>query len=117
MLRTARITCLVLLTLPALALAQVDDAAVPALTCVMPVVPAIGTKLDKTASEKLNAESTAYSSCGNAYIQARRETAAKHQAIANAQIDASNAFAADFNGYVTALGAFSAAQAEKAKKK
>lgn len=117
MLRTARIACFALLTLPTLVLAQADDITVPAAACVKPVVPAIGASLDKAAAEKLNTSSTAYAACADAYLKARRATSGKYQAIANAHINASNAFAAEFNAYAAALDVFSKAQAAKTETK
>jgi len=114
MLRSVRVACLTLLALPAFAFAQADDTAIPASTCIKPSVPAATITLDKAAAEKLNAESRAYASCGDAYMKARRATAEKYQQIANAQIGAANAFAADYNAFATALGDFSKAQAAKA---
>ncbi len=111
----ARLVCIASLSLPALALAQTTATPVPAATCIKPVVPAIGAKLNKAASEKLNAESTAYAACANAHIKALRATAAEHQATANRFTDASNAFVAEFNGFGTALGEFGKAQAAAAK--
>ncbi len=113
MFRPARFACVTLLALPAFAFAQADDTAVPAATCVKPVVPAINATLTKAASDKLNAESTAYATCSSAYIAARRATTAKYQAVANAHVDASNKFTADFNAFAASLEAFSKAQAAK----
>lgn len=110
----ARFACIVALSLPVLAAAQAAGTAVPAATCTKPVVPAIGTKLNKAASEKLNAESTAYAACANAHIKALRATAAEHQATANRYTDASNAYVGEFNAFGTALTAFSKAQAAQA---
>ncbi len=113
MLRSVRLACISLLCLPTFAFAQADDTTVPPPTCVKPVLPAAGTALSKTAADKLNAESTAYSACAQAYIAARRTTAAKHQAIATTQANAANTFVAEFNGFVASLDAFSKAQAAK----
>lgn len=116
MIRSACLACIALLALPVLALAQVDDTVVPPIGCVKPTVPAIGTTLDKAAAEKLNAQSAAYSACGDVYRKARRASADKYQAIANAQINAANGFAAEFNEYAASLDAFGKAQAAKAAK-
>ena len=113
---SARFACVTLLALPGLVLAQVDDTAVPLPTCVKPAVPAIGATLDKAAAEKLNSDSKTYAACADAYMKARRATADKYQAVANAQITAANGFASEFNAYATSLDAFSKAQAAKAKK-
>jgi len=117
--RSARLTPLALialLALPAIGHAQGDDAVPPPATCIKPVVPPPGTALDKAAAEKLNTESKAYSACGDAYMTARRAAADKHQQIANTQVGAANAFAAEFNGFAASLAAFSKAQADKAAK-
>lgn len=116
MLRIARLACITLLTLPAAAFAQLDDMAVPAPTCVKPIVPAATASLSKPAADKLNAEITAYASCGDSYLKARRATTAKYQAIANAHVVAANTFATDFNAFSVELGAFSKTQAAKAAK-
>ena len=116
MLSFARSACLALTVLPTFALAQANDAVIPAATCVKPTVPTLGTKLDKKAAETLNAAVSAYSACSSAYIAERRAIVAKHQAIVSAQTDAANAYAADFNAYATALEAFSKSQAPAAKK-
>ncbi|MES2683903.1 MAG: hypothetical protein V4650_10330 [Pseudomonadota bacterium] len=113
----ARFACLVLLALPGLAFAQVDDTAVPLPTCVKPALPAIGATLDKAAAEKLNGDSKVYAACADAYMKARRATADKYQAVANAQITAANGFAAEFNAYASSLSAFSKAQAAAQPKK
>ncbi len=110
----APVALTLLLALPAFAFAQADDTLVPPSSCVKPTVPAAGTALDKAAAEKLNSESKAYSACADAYMTARRTAANKYQLIANTQINAANAFAADFNTFATALDGFSKAQAAKA---
>lgn len=116
MLRSLRIACLAVFALPAVALAQADDTTAPAATCVQPVVPPANKTLNKAAADKLNAESTAYAACGDAYLKARRATAAKYQAIANTHVDAANGFATQFNGFAATLDAYSKAQAAKAAK-
>ncbi len=116
MFRSARLACITLVALPLLAFAQSDDTIVPPVTCVKPAVPAIGASLTKAASEKLNAESTAYAACGDSYLKARRAATAKYQAIANAHVDASNKFATEFNAFAASLDALSKAQAAKAAK-
>ena len=106
----AQLAATLLLALPAFAFAQADDTTIPAATCVKPVVPAVGVKLDKKAAEKLNGESTAYAACASAYIAERRAIANKHQVIVTAQTAAANAFASDFNAYATALETYSTGQ-------
>lgn len=114
MLRSVRFAAVCLLALPAFAFAQADDVPVPAANCIKPTVPAVGTSLDKAKADKLNAETTAYGACADAYLKARRATTKKYQDIANTHADAGNAFATDFNGFVATLEAFSKAQAAKA---
>ena len=114
--RSVRFAAFCLLALPAFAFAQAEDVAVPVASCIKPVVPAVGTPLDKAKADKLNAEATAYAACADAYLKARRATTKKYQDIANTHADAGNAFATDFNGFVAALDTFSKAQAAKAAK-
>ena len=116
MLRSARIACLALAALPAFAFAQADDSVIPAATCVKPVVPALGAKLDKKTADTLNGAVNAYAACSSAYIAERRAIAARHQAIVTAQTDAGNTYARDFNAYASALEAFSKSQAAATKK-
>jgi hypothetical protein len=101
-------------TLPLLARAQApavaDDATVPPATCVKPALPDATKPLEKADSDKLNAQTKAYQVCADTYLKARRATAAKHQAIANANADAANALAAEFNGYASALDAYNNAR-------
>ena len=108
--------CAALIALPTLAFAQADDIAVPPANCIKPAIPAADAALDNTAAEKLNADTTAFGQCADAYIKARRTTVEKYQTIANAHANAANAFATDFNSYSTALAAFGTARAAKAEK-
>lgn len=88
--------------------------AVPAPTCVKPAIPELKA-LDKKASDALNAGSTAYQKCVQAYIAERREVAKQHEAIINANMNASNALAADFNAFGAQLEALSKARAAAKK--
>ena len=101
------------LAFPLSTLAQAP--AIPAPTCTKPAVPVPGTKLDKKGSDALNAGATAYQTCVQAYLTERRSAAKQHEAIAKANTDASNALAAEFNGFATALEAFSVPHNAKAK--
>lgn len=99
-------------TAPAAAAAQ--PVAVPAPNCVKPAVPELKA-LDKKASDALNAGSTAYQKCVQAYITERREVAKQHEAIINANMNASNALAAEFNAFGSQLEALSKARAAAKK--
>lgn len=90
--------------------AAADDATVPPATCVKPVLPDATKPLDKAGSDKLNAETKAYQVCADTYLKARRAIAAKHQAIANANAEAANGLAGEFNSYAAALEAYNNAR-------
>lgn len=105
------------LTLPAALHAQTDDSSLPPATCIKPTVPAPSATLDEAASKKLNTESTAYQTCIDAYLKARRAVAAKYGAISKAHSDAANAQALEFNGFADRLQAFAAAQKKQASDK
>lgn len=90
--------------------AAAQAAAVPPPNCTKPVIPELKA-LDKKASDALNAGSTAYQKCVQAYISERREIAKQHEAIINANMNASNALAQEFNAFGAQLDALSKARA------
>jgi hypothetical protein len=114
--RTTRLASLSLLALPLLALAQ-TSVPVPASSCSKPVLPAIDSPMDDKAAKKLNADSTAYAACVETYMKERRAVAEEHRGIFEANANAANAAAKEFNNFSTELTALSAARADKTKKK
>jgi hypothetical protein len=99
------------LSLPALA----DDSVIPPPTCTKPAVPAPGTKLDKKGSDLVNANAATYQACVQAYLAERRGIAKKHEEIAKANTEASNALVKEFNGFAAGMEAFTASQKPPSK--